>query len=207
MVSKLVRRSVNIIILALFLSVFSSGVFLSVDWIGAEVGAPAQSPDDNAYLELSVDPAQSPAGSLVTLHISYHNIGLPYTTINANPSNLVDFERTIRSLYKEHQELSKGFKKYENNYEFAKYLRNKFVGHIHTELIEKAIEWKPELRIMANKMENQKLMTVTNIFVLETAINTFVDAEEKNKFFETETDLMYPPDWKRFLDFLEVSVL
>ncbi len=49
----MVLRSVNILTLALFLAVFSSGVFLSVDWIGAEEGAPAQSPDDNAYLELS----------------------------------------------------------------------------------------------------------------------------------------------------------
>ena len=88
----MVRRSLNILILALFLSVFSSGVFLSVDWIGAEAGAPAQSPDDNAYLELSVDPAQSRAGSLITLHISYHSIGLPYTTINASPSRLGGFE-------------------------------------------------------------------------------------------------------------------
>ena len=91
----MVRRSVNIFILALYLSVFSSGVFLSVDLIGAEVGTPAQSPDDNAYLELSVDPGQSRAGSLITLHISYHNIGLPYTTINVNPSNLVDFDPPI----------------------------------------------------------------------------------------------------------------
>ncbi len=88
----MVRRSVNILILALFLSVFSSGVYLSVDWVRAEAGAPAQSPDDNAYLKLSVDPAQSRAGSLITLHISYHNIGLPYTTIYANSSNLVEFD-------------------------------------------------------------------------------------------------------------------
>jgi hypothetical protein len=121
-------------------------------------------------------------------------------------ANLLDFERTIRILYKDHRDVSKVFKRYEKNYEFAKYLRNKFVGHIHPELIKKAIEWKPELRSIARKMDDQKLMILINIFILETTINTYVDDDERNKFFETETDLMYPPDWKRFLNFLEISV-
>jgi len=49
-------------------------------------------------------------------------------------------------------------------------------------------------------------MVAANLFILETAINTYVDPNEKLKFFESETDLMYPPDMKRFLGFLEVSV-
>lgn len=121
-------------------------------------------------------------------------------------ANMVDFERTVRDLYKEHNTLSAVFSENQQNYEFAKYLRNKFVGHIHSELIEKAIEWKPELRYLAAQMDDQKIMLLVNIFVLETAINTYVGEDGKHKVFESETDLVYPPDWKRFVDYLEVSI-
>lgn len=46
----------------------------------------------SAYLQLSVDPAVVTATSLTTLHISYHNIGLPYTTITLSPSALITFD-------------------------------------------------------------------------------------------------------------------
>lgn len=121
-------------------------------------------------------------------------------------ANLVDFERTVRDLYKENQMLSAVFSENQRNYEFAKYLRNKLVGHIHSELIEKAIEWKPELRYLVTKMDDLKIMLLVNIFVLETAINTYVGEDGKHKLFESETDLVYPPDWKRFVDYLEVSI-
>ena len=121
-------------------------------------------------------------------------------------ANMVDFERTVRDLYKEHKTLSAVFSENQRKYEFAKYLRNKFVGHIHSELIEKAIEWKPELRYLASEMDDQKIMLMVNIFVLETAINTYVGENGKHKVFESETDLVYPPDWKRFVDYLEVSI-
>jgi hypothetical protein len=45
-----------------------------------------------------------------------------------------------------------------------------------------------------------------NIFILETAINTYVGEDGKHKVFASETDLLYPPDWKRFVDYLEVSI-
>jgi hypothetical protein len=41
--------------------------------------------------------------------------------------------------------------------------------------------------------------------VLETAINTFVDGE-RHRIFESDTDLAYPPDLTRFLNFLGSTV-
>jgi hypothetical protein len=46
----------------------------------------------SAYLQLSVDAAVVSATRLTTLHISYHNIGLPYTTITLSPSALITFD-------------------------------------------------------------------------------------------------------------------
>ena len=45
-----------------------------------------------SYLELSVEPPIVIPGELITLHIVYHNIGLPYTRISINPSNIVIYE-------------------------------------------------------------------------------------------------------------------
>jgi len=118
-------------------------------------------------------------------------------------ANFVDFELTIREIYKNHSELSKQYKKHSQEYDFAKYLRNKFVGHIKSELIEKAIEWRPELRYTLQRVDEDDIMFVFNIFILETAINTYVDSEGKHKIFDYgDTDLIYPPDLKAFMIFL-----
>lgn len=118
-------------------------------------------------------------------------------------ANFVDFELTVRGLYKEHNELSQSYKEFSKEYEFAKYLRNKFVGHIKPELIEKSIEWRPELRYSLQRVDEDKVMFIFNIFILETAINTYVDSNGNHKLFDyRDTDLMYPPDLKEFMIFL-----
>ena len=48
--------------------------------------------------------------------------------------------------------------------------------------------------------ENASLLI--NVFLLETAINTYVDDDEKHLVFDGDTDLVYPPDWRRFSGFL-----
>lgn len=121
-------------------------------------------------------------------------------------NNLVDFEKTVSDIYKDHQTLSTVYSDNRRKFEFAKYLRNKFVGHIHTDLVDKAIEWRPELRYLAVQMNDPKVMHGVNIFILETAINTYVNEDGKHKIFDSETDLVYPPDWKRFIDYLEQSI-
>jgi hypothetical protein len=89
--------------LALFTVLFCSGVFLFVDQISAEDSVAAQTPDQEAYLELSVEPAQTRAGGLITLNISYHNIGLPYTTISIDQPDLVEFDPPLSMPCKFHE--------------------------------------------------------------------------------------------------------
>jgi len=121
-------------------------------------------------------------------------------------ANVRDIERSLRPTYEDHPELAEIIRPVKKNLEFVYYLRNKFVGHIHRDLIDKALEWKPELRYLAPHLGDSKAVVLTNIFVLETAINTYVDKDQRHKVFESETDLAYPPDMARFLAFLEVSV-
>ncbi|PMH00878.1 hypothetical protein [Vibrio lentus] len=117
-------------------------------------------------------------------------------------ANLFDFEVTIRRIYRDNSELSELYRTFSKECEFAKYLRNKFVGHLKQELINKALEWNPEIRIMLTKMDEPMVSYFVNNLVLETAINTYVDSEQKHKIFDSETDLNYPPDNTRFLKFL-----
>ena len=121
-------------------------------------------------------------------------------------ANLVDFERTMRTIYNEHRNLSSAFNEMYAEYEFAKYIRNKFVGHIKIELLTKAIEWKPELRYLIHKTNDPKIMFLYNIWILETTINSFVDSNGKHKIFNSDTDLIYPPDYQRFINFLTNTI-
>lgn len=121
-------------------------------------------------------------------------------------SNLVDLELSIRVIYKQHQTLSEAYKTHEPKYRFAKCLRNKFVGHVKQELILKAIEWRPELRYLLKSAGDANTAFAFNLFVLETAINTYVNSDGGHQLFDSETDLIYPPDLDRFLKYLSDTV-
>lgn len=121
-------------------------------------------------------------------------------------ANLVDFERTMRVIYSEHRNLSSIFNEMYDEYEFAKYIRNKFVGHIKIDLLTKAIEWKPELRYLLHKTNDPEVMFLYNIWILETTINSFVDSNGKHRIFNSDTDLIYLPDYQRFINFITETI-
>lgn len=120
--------------------------------------------------------------------------------------NLCELERGIRPLYVEYRELSGKFRVFEANAKLFSYLRNKFVGHLTDDLVEKALEWKPELRLTLDKEYDPNIVLAYNCWILETAINTYVDDHGRHKVFNSETDLQYPPDEKRFRDTLLRSI-
>ncbi|RYH17490.1 MAG: hypothetical protein EON54_27845 [Alcaligenaceae bacterium] len=119
-------------------------------------------------------------------------------------ANVTDLELICRSLYKDNPGLSEVITPHRRNFEFAKYIRNIAVGHVNPALSQKAIEWRPELNALLTKVG-----TETDAFlgyaVLEAAINTFVD-RERHRIFDSDTDLAYPPDLTRFLNFLGSTV-
>ncbi len=130
-------------------------------------------------------------------------------------ANVNDLELILRPLYQQEPQLSASYKPHAKGIEFAKYLRNIFVGHIDPKLTAKAAEWKPEIfALLGNKLkvsasEEVMLMAVGSMLsnaVLETAINTFVSGSDSHKLFDTETDLGYPPDSIRFPNWLGSTV-
>jgi len=121
-------------------------------------------------------------------------------------ANVCDFEATARASYKEFAKPAAVFKPLRKQFELAKYLRNKFVGHIHPELLAKALEWQPTLRQVLPSGNDPRVMLLVNLWLLETAINTYVESDGTHKVFASELDLMYPPDWERFARYLESTI-
>ena len=115
-------------------------------------------------------------------------------------ANVADLELISRELYREHPEIGEIIKPHRRNFEFAKYIRNIAVGHVNPALCRKAIEWRPELNaVLATPKPGGDVFL--SYAVIETAINTFVDRDQ-HRIFESDTDLAYPPDLTRFLNFL-----
>lgn len=121
-------------------------------------------------------------------------------------ANVADFELTVRPTYKTQPEPSAIIRPLLKNLTFAKYLRNKVVGHIHPELVAKAIEWQPTLRAAPGHLDAPEFVVLVNLWLLETAINTYVEPDGRHKIFDTETDVFYPPNWSRFMEFLKATI-
>lgn len=115
-------------------------------------------------------------------------------------ANVTDLELICRALYKEHPTISEIITPHRRSFEFAKYIRNIAVGHVNPLLSQKTLEWRPELNAVL-MIPGAPAEAFLGYAVLETAINTFVDGE-RHRIFDSDTDLAYPPDLTRFLNFL-----
>lgn len=120
-------------------------------------------------------------------------------------SNLADLEQTVRPLYQQKRDLSASISPIREELALARYLRNVLVGRINGDLVDKTIEWRPETRQIATDGGDMS-GALLNLFALETAINTYVAPDGSHRLFASETDLVYPPDWQRFLDYLEKTI-
>tara|TARA_R110000796_G_scaffold32537_3_gene85116 strand:- start:649 stop:1278 length:630 start_codon:yes stop_codon:yes gene_type:complete len=121
-------------------------------------------------------------------------------------SNLNELERGLRPIYKTNPELSQRYSLVRDKVEFFSYLRNKFVGHLTDDLLNKTVEWKPEILLSLEGEHDPNTILIYNFSILETAINTYVDDVGAHKIFDTETDLAYPPDFNRFQETFLASI-
>lgn len=152
---------------------------------------------------------------LMTLNEEFNNNGILSNTKNIimlkyafiTMSNLYDFEPEVRHLHDD-IDIKQLFHSMKKDYEFIQYIRNKFVGHLQVELINKAIEWQPFLKynLSYNNQNSPDAMDISNLWLLETTVNTYVKPDEKHKIFNSDSDFHYPPDLKRFNIFLYKNI-
>jgi hypothetical protein len=116
-------------------------------------------------------------------------------------ANIADVAGISRAVYKNHPELGEMHAALSKAFEFFKYIRNKYVGHLVPDLTAKTFEWLPQAYVTLGKKDASHQL-ILSWFVLETAINTYTDPWSGHKIFDGETDLNYPPDRTRFLNFL-----
>lgn len=116
-------------------------------------------------------------------------------------ANVADLGSICGGLYKEHLDLSELHKPVKKALEFFKYIRNVYIGHFVPDLTDKTFEWQPFTNALVGSDDHDKQL-VASWFALETAINTYADPDTGHKIFESDTDLNYPPDRTRFLNYL-----
>jgi hypothetical protein len=106
-------------------------------------------------------------------------------------------------LLQERNDLKMQARSLKKRLEFINHLRNLISGHLEEKLLEKAVQWGPIIFIEGNKdnITNQALFTYKTL--IESAINSFIDKESKQKIFNTEIDLLYPPDLTLFYNYVE----
>lgn len=97
--------------------------------------------------------------------------------------------------------LSKKMKELRVKLDFMGHLRNKCTGHLDDILIDKAIQWEPSLFSKAF-WESEHHIYLVYKTLLESAINSYIDESGDQKYFHTEIDLFYPPNWDTFIKFM-----
>lgn len=155
--------------------------------------------------------------------VAHHDLLTAHETLKAGPAsmnmrlvllrhliieigNVADLAAIAGALYKDHNELSDLHRPIRKALEFFKYLRNVYVGHFVPDLTDKTFEWMPQTNALLGSTEPNK-QWIVSWFALETAINTYADPVTGHKIFDSDTDLNYPPDHTRFLNFLGDTVL
>lgn len=121
-------------------------------------------------------------------------------------ANVAEIAAMSRALFKSHPQLGSMHHSIANALEFFKYLRNKYVGHFVKDLSDITFEWMPMTYFLVGSKEVIDQGTVS-WFALETAINTYTDAQTNHRIFDSDTDLNFPPDQTRFLNYVKNTAL
>lgn len=120
------------------------------------------------------------------------------TSLNIFRESLQDFS----FMLKEEKSLSAKVKSIRSKLNFINHLRNKVSGHLDSEVVEKAVQWAPSLFNEGSKSNVDFHITLFRKSLLESAINSYLDSNGKQKEFQTEIDLFYPPNSTTFLNYL-----
>jgi len=89
---------------------------------------------------------------------------------------------------------------------FANHFRNRGIGHLDGTLLNRAVQWSPQIFHESAKENELFRLIESHRAIIESCINSFIDADGNQKVFGTEIDLMYPPDAEQFYSYLSEVV-
>jgi hypothetical protein len=151
-----------------------------------------------------------------------------YETLSKSPSEEKDFIRilrtvrytfltltNVRDIAKEvHDRENKKFvlktRSLKKNCRFVNHFRDKGIAHLDSKLIEKAVMWHPHIFSGNDQEDHSGHVYDIQRAVIEACINSFIEDENKRnlkektkeKTFDHEIDLMFPPDREKFFKYL-----
>lgn len=128
----------------------------------------------------------------------FRNFRFLVITLTNLTDNLSQIERSITSLGFQSTKIPQ----LRRNLDFIKHVRNKGVGHLDPQLLEKSIQWQPSLFSLEMKGDLIPSTIYSNIAILELAINSYVKETGEHKVFSSVIDFVYPPDFKEITDYM-----
>lgn len=85
---------------------------------------------------------------------------------------------------------------------FTNHIRNKISGHLEEKLLEKAIQWEPLIFRAETKDNKDFQIFLSYKTLIESAINSYLDDNSKQKVFNNEIDLFYQPNRTLFYNYI-----
>jgi hypothetical protein len=115
---------------------------------------------------------------------------------------LRDSFRHFDFLLKDEKELSLKAKNLRSRLEFINHLRNRISGHLDEKVIAKAVQWEPSIfsQDLKDNDEGRRLLVYKSL--IESAINSYIDIDSRQKEFDSEIDLAYPPNRELFFNYV-----
>lgn len=92
------------------------------------------------------------------------------------------------------------------NLRFANHFRNRGIGHLDDSLLKRAAQWSPQIFYESSKDNDVFKLVEAQRAIIESCINSFIDKDGVRKIFDSEIDLMYPPDANQFYSYLSKLV-
>lgn len=97
--------------------------------------------------------------------------------------------KTLYEIIKKDESILSLMRKNRKDDQFYNHLRNKIGGHLSDSVIRKTIQWHPEI-FSEGKTYRKDTSWAINFFLLEMAVNTYVDKDGNHKIFKYDLDFM-----------------
>lgn len=147
-------------------------------------------------VSVSADKMQNVSNDSDGLLSYFRNFKFLVITLTNLYDNLNLIERALNKLGFKGSKISSLRK----DLEFIKHMRNKGVGHLDEQLIEKSIQWQPTLFNQEVKGNIIPSTIFANIALLELAINSFVSESGEHKIFSSVIDFVSPKDFSEITE-------